>query len=99
MSRRTTTIPGGPNATPAGPTVHWSSWCRIAGAASTTGSIVTYVELVGPLAGDLLDAGGAGAVHRRLDDREDGALQGRREQDLAPAAVLVGGVRGVVVAL
>src|SRR5699024_8787918 len=48
--------------------------------------------------GELADARRATAIDEGLHRREDRTLQGRRGDDLAPAAILVGGVRGVVVA-
>src|SRR4051812_1783724 len=53
---------------------------------------------VRPLTGDPADADRATTVHRRADRCEDRPLQGGGGDDLAPAPVLVGGVRGVVVA-
>src|SRR4051794_13442119 len=56
------------------------------------------MESVGPAAGEPAYADRPAAVHGGPDDREDRPLQRRGGEDLAPAAVLVGGAGRVAVA-
>src|SRR4051794_22415683 len=55
------------------------------------------VDSAGPVPGGTAHPGGPGPIDGRLDDREDGTLDGGRDENLAPAPVLVGSVGGVVV--
>jgi hypothetical protein len=54
------------------------------------------VVVAGPNAGDLTRALGGAAVDGCLDQGEDGALQGGREQDFPPFSLRVGGLRCLI---